>query len=142
MNWQSLPYKEHPRRTVFLIIFLILFTCGIYFSFGLYWAVLSLVFLCASVNSYFLPTNYLMNESGITIKGVVLGKTKKWSEFRSCYKDKNGILLSPFDKPTRLENFRGIYIRFNKNAEEVTKFIKSKIENNPAPVELKNCGES
>lgn len=125
MGWRSLPIKEHPRRSVFLIIFLLALIYGIY-PFGIYWVVLSVAFICLNVNSYFLPTNYLMDDNGITVKGVLLGRTKKWDEFKSYYKDKNGVLLSPFDKPSRLENFRGIYVRFNKNSKEVMDFISTR----------------
>ncbi|MFA5032313.1 MAG: hypothetical protein WC614_04760 [bacterium] len=130
MNWQSFPFKDHPRKTIFLMVFLVLFAIGIYFSFGLYWMIVSMIFFCTSISAYFLPTKYTMDDNGVTIKGIVAVRAKKWSEFGSCYKDKNGILLSPFDKPTRLDSYRGTYIRFNKNAEEVTKFVKSKIESN------------
>jgi hypothetical protein len=128
MNWQSFPFKDHPRKTIFLMVFLVLFAVGIYFSFGRYWMIISMIFFCVSISAYFLPTKYIMDDNGVTIKGIVAVRAKKWSEFGSCYKDKNGILLSPFDKPTRLDSYRGTYIRFNKNSEEVTKFVKSKIE--------------
>jgi hypothetical protein len=55
---------------------------------------------------------------------------KKWSQYRSCYPDKNGVLLSPFVRPSRLENFRGTYIRFWNNREEVVSFVKTMIEKN------------
>jgi uncharacterized membrane protein len=125
MNWQSLPFKEHPKRSIFLVIFLLALIYGIY-PFGIYWVILSVTFICLSVNTYFLPTNYTMDESGITIKGILLGRNKKWAEFKSYYKDKNGVLLSPFEKHSRLEDFRGTYIRFNKNEKEVIGFITRK----------------
>ena len=128
MSWKSCPYKEHPRRTAFLVIFLIGIGVGIYFSFGLMWMIIALILLGGGLLSYWLPTYYSLDEEGIKIKGIVLEKVKKWEEFRSYYEDKNGVFLSPFTKPTRLENYRGIYIRFNNNAEEVMDFIATKIE--------------
>ncbi|MCJ7458582.1 MAG: hypothetical protein MUP17_06300, partial [candidate division Zixibacteria bacterium] len=52
----------------------------------------------------------------------------EWGKYRSFYMDKNGVLLSPFEKPSRLENFRGIYLRFNQNKDEVVNFIKQRIK--------------
>ena len=52
---------------------------------------------------------------------------KDWKVYRSYYVDKNGVLLSPFTEPTRLENFRGLYIMFNNNRDEVASFIKARI---------------
>ena len=127
MNWKSLPFKEHPCKTILLIIFLIVVGVGIYFSFGLYWLILAYILLVGSIISYFLPTYYSMDEEGITIKGIMVLHKKPWNEFKSYYPDKNGVLLSPFFKPTRLENFRGTYIRFCNNREEIISFISAHI---------------
>lgn len=128
MNWRSCPYKEHPRRTAFLVIFLIVIWVGVYFSFGLMWMIIALILLGGGILSYWLPTYYSLDKEGIKIKGIVLEKMKKWEEFRSYYEDKNGVFLSPFAKPTRLENYRGVYVRFNNNSEEVIDFISTKIK--------------
>ncbi len=52
---------------------------------------------------------------------------REWSHFRSFYPDKNGVLLSPFAKPSRLENFRGVYILFGENKDEILDFIRMRI---------------
>ncbi len=128
MNWKSCPYKEHPRKTMFLVIFLIAIWVGVYFSFGLYGIIIALILLGGGLLPYWLPTYYSLDEEGIKIKGIILEKVKKWEEFRSYYEDKNGVFLSPFAKPTRLENYRGIYVRFNNNSNEVIDFISTKVE--------------
>ena len=127
LSWCSLPFKEHRRKTVLLIIFLIVVGVGLYFSFGLYWLIFAYILLVGSIFSYFLPAYYSMDEAGITIKGIIAEHKKSWAQFKSYYPDKNGVLLSPFLKPTRLENFRGIYIRFCNNREEVISFISAHI---------------
>jgi len=124
MNWESLPFKEHPHRTVFVIIFLCAIGIGVYFSFGLYWVIIAYILLVGGILPYWLPTYYYLDEEGVRIKGIIVERKKRWDEFKSYYKDKNGVFLSPFSEPTRLENFRGIYIRFNNNKKEVIEFIK------------------
>ena len=53
---------------------------------------------------------------------------KLWSDFRSFYADRNGVLLSPFARPSRLENFRGVYVRFGRsNRDEIRDFIRRKV---------------
>ena len=47
--------------------------------------------------------------------------------FRSFYTDKNGVLLSPFIAPSRLENFRGLYITFDNNRDAVLDFVKEHV---------------
>jgi hypothetical protein len=53
---------------------------------------------------------------------------KDMSSFRSYFPDKNGVLLSPFVGPSRLENFRGIYLRYHLNKAEVDEFMKHLFE--------------
>jgi hypothetical protein len=37
------------------------------------------------------------------------------------------VLLSPFAEPSRLENFRGLYVMFEGNRDAVTKFVQEHI---------------
>ncbi|MCK4353510.1 hypothetical protein KAW65_08915 [candidate division WOR-3 bacterium] len=128
MQWKSQPCKEHPRKTILLIIFLVALGIGIYFSFSWYWVIIAYILVGGGILPYFLPTYYSLENEGMTIKGIVIEKKKQWEDFKTYYKDKNGVLLSPFDKPSRLENFRGTYIRFNDNEKEVIDFISTRIE--------------
>ena len=51
------------------------------------------------------------------------------------------VLLSPFGHPSRLENFRGIYLIFNENKNEIVEFIKSHINSAPE-IETKPISET
>ena len=62
------------------------------------------------------------------VKSLFTRQEKGWKNYKSFYVDKNGILLSPFKKPSRLENFRGVYIRFHKNKEDVINFVRDMME--------------
>ncbi|MDI6839780.1 MAG: hypothetical protein QMD71_02820 [bacterium] len=128
MGWKLHPCIKYKKKTAVIILFLITISVGIYFSFGWYWVIIASILLGWAILPYFLPSYYYLTKEGVKIKGIVFEKKKRWDEFKSYYKDKNGIFLSPFDKPTRLENFRGIYIRFNNNEEEVSNFISSQIK--------------
>jgi hypothetical protein len=76
-------------------------------------------------------TYYIFTDNHIEIKSFLSHLKKEWSYYRSYYEDKNGIFLSPFGKPSRLENFRGVYIRFGTGDRDlIIKIIKDKIEIN------------
>lgn len=127
MKWTSYPCLENKRRTVLLIVFLAALFTGLYIWFGLWGLVIGLILVGTSVYSYFIPTRYEMNYEKILIKGLFMTKKKQWIEFRSFYPDRNGVLLSPFVVPSRLENFRGVYIRFGNKHDEVIEYIEKKI---------------
>jgi hypothetical protein len=85
------------------------------------------VILSGALSPFFLPTEYELTPEKIKVKFFLSNKEKAWGDYKSFYVDRNGVLLSPFEKPSRLENFRGIYLRFDKNKDEVVNYISSKI---------------
>lgn len=128
-KWTVHPAKKNLKLSVLVIMFLIALCVSIYFSFdSLLLSLLSAVFLFGSLSSFFLPTTYMLHKKGIIIKRVFHEFFRGWDSFKRYYIDKNGILLSPFTYRTRLENFRGLYIRFNGNREYIIGYIKSRIE--------------
>ncbi|MEA1912921.1 MAG: hypothetical protein U9N06_03675 [candidate division WOR-3 bacterium] len=125
IEWISFPAKEHPRRTILATLFIVGLSITLYLLYGLLYGLLSILFLGGSLFPYYTKTRYKLDKDGIKIKKNFYTIEKKWSSFRSYYPDKNGVLLSPFPVPSRFENFRGIFIPFSDNKEEVLSFIKS-----------------
>ena len=129
LSWTVHPIVENWRKSVLLGLFLALLLFGIYLGFqSIYVAVLSGIVLLGSLYKYFLPFHHQCEADRLIITSCCYRLERSWETFRSFYVDANGILLSPFARPTRLENFRGIYVRFGKHTpEEVVDFITSKI---------------
>ncbi len=125
IEWISFPAVEDPRKTIIVTIFILGISTALYVLHGPIYGILSILFLGFSLLPYYTPTKYRLDKDGIEIKKLFYTIEKKWSSYRSFYPDKNGVLLSPFPMPTRLENFRGIYIRFRDNRDEVIPFIES-----------------
>lgn len=125
LEWTVHPLKANWKVSIALIAFLIAINITIYFSFeGITFLFLSVVFLFGSLSSYFLPTTYILNNEGITVKSIFRKSTRNWNYFKSYYPERKGVFLSPFPQPSRLENFRGLFVRFNNNRTEVMEFIK------------------
>lgn len=128
LEWTVHPLKANWKVSIGLIAFLIAINTAVYFSFdSLTFLFLSIVFLFGSLSSFFLPTTYILNNEGITVKSVFRKSTRNWSYFKSYYSERKGVFLSPFPQPSRLENFRGLFIRFNNNKAEVVEFIKQRL---------------
>jgi hypothetical protein len=129
LKWSTHPVKRKALVSILVILFLLGILILVYLTTqSLFFTALSVVILLGSLSSFFLPTYYELDEKKIKIKYFISSREKEWSMFRSFYVDKNGLLLSPFEKPSRLENFRGIYIRFNQNKDQVVDFVKSKMQ--------------
>lgn len=126
--WRVHPLRDSWRRSVLLLLFLLFLFPGIYWLFqSVSLTLLSVIFVTCSLYRYFAPFQYELYDDQLVVTAPFYRLRKSWSDFRSFYVDNNGVLLSPFSKPSRLENFRGIYVRFGGNRSEVVDFIKSKI---------------
>lgn len=128
MEWTSHPYIENKKKTTLLAVFLWVLFIGLYVWFKLWGLIIGILLIGSAVYPYFIPTRYKFDEEYIVIKGLFMQRKREWGEFRSFYPDKNGIFLSPFPKPTRLENYRGIYIKFGDRRNEVIEYVKRKIK--------------
>jgi hypothetical protein len=79
---------------------------------------------------YFVPTTYYFFDEGFLVQYPIFKIQKKYKEYPCFYSDYNGIMLSTFTRPRRLDTFRGQSIRFSKNKaerDEIITFLKEKI---------------
>ena len=130
IQWTVYPIKRNWKVSAGVVSFLAILCAAIYFSFNsVAFLLLSVVILVSSLASFFFPTAYILRDDCIVVKSLLRRFSRQWDFFKSYYPDKNGVLLSPFPSPSRLENFRGVYVRFGHNKTEVVDFIKEKIEN-------------
>jgi hypothetical protein len=128
IEWTSHPVKRRPLVSALATMFLTLVAAVVFFATdSLGFALLALVVLFASLARFYFPTSYRLSDRRITVKTVTQTLHKEWSLYRSCYVDKNGILLSTFTRPSRLENFRGLFLLFANNREEVTAFVRARL---------------
>ena len=129
LKWSSHPVKKKILISILVIVFLFVVWLVVYLTTAsLLLTGLSVVIMLGSLSSFFLPTHYELDQKRVRIKFFLTKREREWSAFRSFYVDKNGVLLSPFAKPSRLENFRGVYVRFNRNKDQVVDFVKSRIQ--------------
>lgn len=128
LKWRKHPLQKRPLAATLVTIF-ILVIGGLTLSVtgSKAFSVFALVVLFLSLAKFYLPTRFMLTEKFVVIKTTTQKIEKKWSEYRSFYPDKNGVLLSPFLEPSRLENFRGIYLMFENNKEEVLKIVEDMI---------------
>lgn len=126
--WRSHPVRARGRRLGIALGALILIPAGLWFLYGSFFGLLALAILGLSLFPYFLPTDYVLYVGGL--ESVFLGVHRRftWGQFRSYYPDRNGVLLSPFVRPSRLENFRGIYLRFDGHSSQVMTVVSERID--------------
>ena len=128
-EWVVHSLTENWKKSACLIVFLLFILVSIYWMFqSLFYVILSVVVLLGSLSSFFLPVRYAFYSNRVTIHFFLGKRSKPWSVFKNYYVDKNGVLLSPFPKPSRLDTFRGMYIRFGSNRAEIIDYINRKLQ--------------
>jgi hypothetical protein len=129
LQWVCHPAKKNIRITVLVTIFLIVLVAIVYYmTYSVWFALLGAVILFGSLATFYFPTRYILSADKIIIKTNARTQEKTWAQYRSFYPDKNGVLLSPFVRPSRLENFRGVYIKFWYNKDKVVAFVERQIK--------------
>ena len=127
-------YACHPARrsiaitiltTTFLVVCVLLVWLT---SYSILLAALAVLILFGSMGGFYFPTRYFFYHDYFVVKTSIQTAKKEWKQYRSFYPDKNGVLLSPFGHPSRLENFRGLYMKFAGNRDRVMEIVCSKID--------------
>lgn len=127
LEWVSLPMRERPGATAYLIIIMIVAAWGAAVVMeNLWWGIVGLALLFLSMWSYFLPVRFTLDGTGVKKKSLFGEEIRKWREVRSIIPDRYGVLLSPFAEPTRLAKFRGLSVQFSGNRKEVLEFIRTR----------------
>jgi len=130
LQWKSHPARERPLATVVVVIFILIIVFFVFkISDNFLMVVMAFFIFLVALTTFFFPTTYTVDQKKVTIKYLFTLKERNITAFRSVYPGHRGVLLSPFLGPTRLENFRGFYLRYGKNnKEEIDKILTDLIE--------------
>lgn len=130
LTWSEWPAKERPFITVIVIAVLILLW---YITYS--WlpsipvATLLILAVFIYLGEYFFPNKFGIDNQKAWKKIGPVKTTKNWDQMRTYYVDKKGVLISPFTRPSRLETFRGIYLRFGKyDRDKIISMVKLYME--------------
>jgi hypothetical protein len=122
---EALRYRSHPLRDDYpRSVALVAIVAGISVAVGVSfeaagWAAFSALVLGISLARYFAPTDYTLDGEGVRARFLGRERRRPWSEVRGVYPHRDGVHLSPFARPSPLDPFRGIYLRFAGNRDAV-----------------------
>jgi hypothetical protein len=127
LRWRSVPARRKMGRTMWVTVLILGLPVVLVVWYGPFYGLLGLLILGGSLLSFFLPTDFVLTDRAVLRRYLGVDQKRAWTEFRSFYPDNNGVLLSPFPQPSRLENFRGMYLRFEGNRDEVLTVVADRI---------------
>ena len=131
LRWEDHPLRsESPARSAALAGLIAASAVAAAVGFGhWFYGAFSLAVLTLSVSRYFFPTHYQLDGAGVASYHLGIGRSRRWDEFRRVDERADGLFLSPFARPRRLDAFRGVFLRCHQNREEVVYFVRRHVEN-------------
>jgi hypothetical protein len=126
--WKIHPAFEQPKKTVLALFLLVLSAIAASFYMGNpFFGLLSFIVLFLGLGSYFFPTTYGVNKTGV-IRSISGQKwAKPWHYFSRIVEHKDGIFLSPLTHSSFLDNFRGWFLPTKD--DKIRDFIRTQMEN-------------
>jgi len=127
LRWRCCPLAdEFPRSLVFVATFVgVVVAVRLAFG-GFAYALLAAGLLAASLARYFLPTAFRLDDAGVTVRFLGRARRLPWEQVRRVSVQPTGVFLSPSEGLSRVDSFRGMFVRFGGNADEVVRFVRSK----------------
>lgn len=96
-----------------------------YWALGGLGAAVVIVALLGSLADFLFPVTCTLTRGGASCRMLLKGSEIGWENVRRVYLDDLGIKLSPLRRVSRLEAFRGVYLRFDGNRDQVIETVQS-----------------
>lgn len=128
LEWSVWPARERPWAAGVLVVSLLVL--GVLIEQGTGDKVLGAaapVFVLLSVGSFIAKTSYRLTRESIEVRALGVVRTRPWSEMRRATVDRGGVFLSPFEKRSWLEAYRGMRLPFGGNRDQVVAFVETKL---------------
>jgi hypothetical protein len=137
LSWVCHPARRRPVAAALTTALLALLCVGVWCWFhDPFLTGLSALVLLFSLSPFYLPTRYLIAQDSVTIRATFGERKKSLDLYRRIQADRHGVLLSPFDRPSRLDRFHGLNLRFDApDRDRVVGFFQRRFpKREPAPV--------
>ena len=124
LSWNYHPAVKSKAKAILVAVVIALFGIFVWwYAHSVIFAFLAGLILIASLGVFFFPTRYTLTEDGLTVEFLGTKQVKKWKSFARAEPEKNGIFLSPFVRKSFLEHYRGTFVRYDGNKDEVDRFV-------------------
>ncbi len=116
--WSCHPLREEPAmKSMALGIAIVGSAAVVTASLGnVAYGVIAVVVLIAATMGYLWPTHFVIDSHGAAWKQL-LWRRRPWAAFRRAERHPDGVFLSPFRQRSRLDAFRGVFLRFGAGAD-------------------------
>lgn len=125
LTWSVHLAREHPAKLACSLLTAAGAAMAGYWVIGPLGSVAVALAMLGSLAEFVFPVVYRITPEGASSRTLIKVSEIRWENVRRCYVDAGGVKLSPLDRATRLEAFRGVYLRFGGNEENVIEAVRS-----------------
>lgn len=118
IQWVSWPIRDEPPRKTIVLLAIIAVTVAASAMMAVFAGLLAFVLLFVLMGPYFLPTRYEVSERGVGKRFPLFGRSRTWDAYKRYAVLKDGVFLGTFAAPSRLDSFRGDFLRFAPDAPD------------------------
>jgi len=126
--WRVWPARRRPLAALVLLAGAAVL--GVLVAQGTHDRVLGMaapLFVLLSISSFLLPTGYRLTRDGIEVRSLGVVRTRPWSEMRRFEVDASGVFVSPFEKRSWLDAYRGVRLTAEENRDQVVGFVQARL---------------
>lgn len=125
LTYTIFPMRESLVKSLIFWIVVVFTIWGVWLNVGsLLLTIIAGAILILSLSSFYLPTIYRIDSNGVMWKRLTGSRSIQWQRVRRVSDERDGMFLSPFAGRTMMENFRGIYLPYRSNHDEISALVK------------------
>lgn len=130
LTWRVHLARQQPQRAAAAAAMIALATVAAGVALGnFFWPLLVCLCLTASLHDFFLPMRYAVTEAGVEARGWLSHHALEWERVRRFYVLPDGVKVSPLAGPSRLEAYRGVFLRCTGEVQDrVVETLRMKLD--------------
>lgn len=134
LRWTAHPAAERPAAAVGLAAILIgIGAAGWSWSGAPVFGIVAALLVSGFMLPFLLPTRYEAGEEGLSIASFGRARVVKWSSVKNLYVHATGVHLSPFDRPSPLDPFRGAFVLYGREKDRVLAALRARLPETKGP---------
>lgn len=124
-KWQVHLAKRQPERLPVIMLALIgAPLLGVWLMGHWLFGVVALWMLWSATADFLLPIHYEADSEGVRQRGWS-PRLMRWDRVKRVVWGEDGVLLSPFAHPSRLNAYRGVFLWYGDHREEVERLVRT-----------------
>ena len=129
LRWRHSPWSKRPLKTWALLLVNLAIVAIVYITFpekG--FTGLAVLLMFGMTLSMLIPIRYEFSRKGVTVFFLGTRSFRRWEHYRNFYVHKEGIFLTSMKKPSGLDPFRGHFLYYGNNRNEVVEYARRQIK--------------